>query len=189
MGRGVLRVKTLTPSYNHKGFEPHSQAPFHRLHSYRYRDPRKSPDYSTLQKAFEDLGMEDADEHVHKSENTFCFLEFAVGGAAAGDLDGAKVIIELLSQNLPMTCENFRALCTGEKGEAKSGTKLHFANTEVHRIVADGWVQMGDIESGRGDGGESIYGKKFADESYIFKHDAPGMTFSTQKDSTGTTKI
>merc|ERR1712039_1057153 len=72
------------------------------------------------------------------------------------------------------TVENFRALCTGEKGMGKSGKPLHFKGSSFHRVIPQFMLQGGDFTNGDGTGGESIYGEKFADENFKLKHTGPG---------------
>lgn len=88
-----------------------------------------------------------------------CFLEFEHRDRPLG-----RVVCELFNDITPKTCENFRALCTGEKG-------LTYKSSIVHRVVEDFMIQMGDFTKGDGTGGESIYGKKFDDENFNMKHE------------------
>merc|ERR1712151_68716 len=85
--------------------------------------------------------------------------------------------MELFSQVVPKTAENFRALSTGEKGTGKSGKALHYKNSAFHRIIPGFMCQGGDITRGNGMGGESIYGSTFADEfeNGMVKHTGPGL--------------
>ncbi|KAH8868657.1 putative inactive peptidyl-prolyl cis-trans isomerase-like 6 [Schistosoma japonicum] len=77
------------------------------------------------------------------------------------------------------TCENFRALCTGEYGVAKKNEvekyKMNYKKTKFFRLVKNGWIQGGDILYNRGNDGRSIYGPVFEDENFIVKHDRRGI--------------
>jgi peptidyl-prolyl cis-trans isomerase-like 6 len=86
-----------------------------------------------------------------------------------------RVVFELSKELCPETSENFRALCTGEKGSSDDGHLLCYKGSPIHRVVKGGWVQGGDIVQGRGDGGVSIYGETFADETFDISFDSPGI--------------
>nr|CAD7577017.1 unnamed protein product [Timema californicum] len=105
---------------------------------------------------------------VTKSYRPRCFFDIEVGGLPMG-----RVVFELFSDVCPITCENFRALCTGEKGVGKvTGKPLHYKGIIFHRVVKDFMVQGGDFSVGNGTGGESIYGGTFADENFEMKHES-----------------
>ena len=84
-------------------------------------------------------------------------------------LPNQRIIIKLFSKVSPLACENFLALCTGEKGKGKSGKPLHYLGTPFHRIVKKFVAQCGDINTGTGAGGESIWGKNFKDDKLGLK--------------------
>ena len=104
------------------------------------------------------------------TSNPRVFFDISIGGAPAGRLS-----FELFADTVPKTAENFRALCTGEKGVGNSGKALSYKGSSFHRIIPDFMCQGGDFTAGNGTGGESIYGQKFADENFTLKHDKAGL--------------
>ena len=97
------------------------------------------------------------------------FFDIQIGTQNAG-----RIEFELFA-NTPKTSENFRALCTGEKGIGKSGKPLHYKGCPFHRVITGFMAQGGDFTARNGTGGESIYGTKFEDENFINKHTVPGL--------------
>ncbi|XP_068204334.1 peptidyl-prolyl cis-trans isomerase G [Palaemon carinicauda] len=98
-----------------------------------------------------------------------CFFDIEIDGIPSG-----RIIFELFSDVCPKTCENFRALCTGEMGNGKITTKpLHYRGVKFHRIIKDFMIQGGDFSAGNGTGGESIYGGQFEDETFDITHEEP----------------
>lgn len=84
--------------------------------------------------------------------------------------------MELYADEVPKTAENFRALCTGEKGLGRvSNMPLHYRGSIFHRIIKGFMCQGGDFTRRNGAGGESIYGATFPDESFTRKHDTHGL--------------
>jgi len=98
-----------------------------------------------------------------------CFFDITIDGVEKG-----RVIFELFNDIVPKTAENFRALCTGEKGKGNSQKPLHYKGCKFHRIIPGFMIQGGDFTKGNGTGGESIYGAKFNDENFRMKHEGPG---------------
>ncbi|KAJ3152939.1 hypothetical protein HDU86_005394 [Geranomyces michiganensis] len=103
-----------------------------------------------------------------KPVNPRVFFDLTIAGRPAG-----RIVFELFASVVPKTAENFRALCTGERGRSVvSGANLHYKGSAFHRIIADFMLQGGDFTTGDGKGGESIYGgEPFKDESFDLKHD------------------
>eukprot|EP00617_Octactis_speculum_P002220 CAMPEP_0185773742 /NCGR_PEP_ID=MMETSP1174-20130828/74916_1 /TAXON_ID=35687 /ORGANISM="Dictyocha speculum, Strain CCMP1381" /LENGTH=396 /DNA_ID=CAMNT_0028460557 /DNA_START=93 /DNA_END=1283 /DNA_ORIENTATION=- len=98
------------------------------------------------------------------------FLDISVDGA-----NSDRVVIGLFGKAAPRTVENFRCLCTGEKGTGEKGEPLHYKGSNFHRIIPGFMLQGGDFTAGDGTGGESIYGAKFDDESFVYKHLSEGL--------------
>ena len=107
--------------------------------------------------------VEDGEPSSKKQANPRCFLDIKIGSERAG-----RVVIELASNVVPRTAENFRALCTGEKGFGYKGSPFH-------RIIPQFMCQGGDFTNRNGTGGRSIYGNKFDDENFELKHSGAGV--------------
>ncbi|KAM4867223.1 ranBP2-like and GRIP domain-containing protein 4 isoform 2-T2 [Thomomys bottae] len=100
---------------------------------------------------------------LSEETNPVVFFDVCVDGEPLG-----RITMELFSNIVPLTAENFRALCTGEKG-------FGFKNSIFHRVIPDFVCQGGDITKHDGTGGKSIYGDKFEDENFNVKHTGPGL--------------
>ncbi|GMM30465.1 peptidylprolyl isomerase [Martiniozyma asiatica (nom. inval.)] len=91
------------------------------------------------------------------------YFDIAIGGEKQ-----PRVTFELFDKVVPKTAENFRALCTGEKG-------FGFKDSIFHRVIPQFMCQGGDITHFNGFGGKSIYGDRFEDENFQIKHTKPGQ--------------
>nr|XP_043636734.1 peptidyl-prolyl cis-trans isomerase CYP18-4 isoform X4 [Erigeron canadensis] len=108
---------------------------------------------------------------MSKKKNPLVFMDLSIDGSPA-----ERIVIELFADVVPRTAENFRALCTGEKGiGSTTGKPMHYKGIVFHRIIKGFMAQGGDFSKQNGTGGESIYGGKFADENFKLDHSAAGM--------------
>ncbi|KAI3984792.1 hypothetical protein MKX01_039409 [Papaver californicum] len=90
--------------------------------------------------------------------NPKVFFDIAIGKVKAG-----CIVMELFKDVVPKTAENFRCLCTGEKGIGLSGKPLHYKGSQFHRIIPDFMCQGGDFT------------REFTDENFVKKHTGPGI--------------
>lgn len=97
-------------------------------------------------------------QHMKDSRCKYAYLDITVG-----EDKPVRMVVQLFSEQCPMTCANFLGLCNKEKA-------LTYLGTIFHRVVPGAWVQGGDVGGGSGDGGYSVYGETFEDESFACKH-------------------
>lgn len=134
--------------------------------NYQYKDFRPLPLWHAMMK-------ESYKNYLIDKKHDFVYMDIAIGNETVG-----KLLIELFTSRVPRTCNNFKQLCRGNSVESvrhDPPLKLCYKGSLLHRVVPNGWIQGGDFEGGRGDGGESIYGTVFDDEDFSIPHNKRGI--------------
>ncbi len=140
--------------------------------------PAKAPEgvYTTDDEKKEKKPLKDKIFWAPSDKNKRVFMDVSIDGSAIG-----RLIIKLFDDIVPKTCENFRALCTGEKGLGIGGYRLHYLGTYIHNITPGFMCQGGDFVTGGGVGGPSIYGTFFDDENHEVSHAERGIISMVNK--------
>ncbi len=108
------------------------------------------------------------------------FFDITIDGKPVG-----RIVMELFYNDVHKTVDNFKALCTGERGYGTLGKPLHFKGSRFHRIVPGFMCQGGDFTNGNGTGGESIYGKPFTDKILKISKTEPYLLYMANSGPNG----
>jgi len=142
---------------------------------------RLEPRSAEIRKKYEEvkkkaLELQEVDEDERPPEHNLAELPRVFLDIAIGDAPPVRIVFVLYTDTVPKTAENFRQLCTGEhEGRTARGKLFHYKGSVLHRMIPGLMVQGGDFENTNGTGGESIYGRRFPDESFRDKHTRRGL--------------
>ncbi|CAF3948887.1 unnamed protein product [Rotaria sordida] len=118
-----------------------------------------------IQVSIQTISIAGANDETYQVKNKYLFKFSDVN---VEDKPLGRIIFQLYNDVVPKTAENFRALCTGERG-------FGYKDSTFHRIIPQFMLQGGDFERHNGTGGRSIYGGKFEDENFQLKHAKEGL--------------
>jgi cyclophilin family peptidyl-prolyl cis-trans isomerase len=124
---------------------------------------KKHPDEAALERWITDTCKVTRDKALVIRVQPRVFFDIEIDEKPAG-----RIEMQLRFDKVPKTCENFRALCTGEKG-------FGYKSSIFHRVIPSFMCQGGDFTNFNGTGGKSIYGGKFGDENFDLKHTGAGV--------------
>lgn len=112
---------------------------------------------------------EDTVATCDRKDNPRVFFEMQIGNRNVG-----RIEMELRADVVPKTAENFRCLCTGERGKGKQRVPLSYKGSSFHRVIPGFMCQGGDFTNHDGTGGEGIWGEMWKDENFELTHEGPG---------------
>jgi len=142
---------------------------------------RLEPRHAEIRKKYEEfkkkaLEMEEKEDEDNPPNHNLEALPRAFLDVAVGSAPPKRMVFALYTDSVPKTAENFRQLCTGEhEGTTARGQPFHYKGSVLHRMIPGLMVQGGDFDNANGTGGESIYGRRFADERFADKHVRRGL--------------
>ncbi|KAE8131890.1 cyclophilin-like domain-containing protein [Aspergillus pseudotamarii] len=124
------------------------------------------PRFNCNQSSF--LSLRQFHQTTATMSNTKAFFDIKYAPVGTTAPKTGRITFNLYEKDVPKTAKNFRELCKLPQGQGYKGSSFH-------RVIPQFMLQGGDFTRGNGTGGRSIYGEKFADENFIYKHSKPGL--------------